>query len=173
MGLGLVIGVLCGVYVYTSVAGELRDIYTLLTGLSFAMLFYIVTYYVLKLKFLSRVEKQSKLMTQGIGIYFFAWIVSWTLFVTMLMPSVSISIYLSENGELASGERFWIAALTDGGSVVQNVTTDTGTVKLSLLPPGGYTLTVTNDNYSAENRFLTIDWVQSFDVRFNVTRVSE
>lgn len=173
MGLGLVIGILCGVYVYTSVARELADIYTLLTGLSFAMLFYIVSYYVLKLKFLSRVEKQSKLMTQGIGIYFFAWIVSWTLFVTMLMPSVSVSIYLNESGELAEGETFWVAAMTDGGSVVQNVTTDTGTVRLSLLPPGGYTFTVTSDNYSAENRVLTIGWALSFDVRFNVTRVSE
>ena len=46
---------------------------TFLNGITIALLVYIISYYALKAKFHNKVEKQSKFMTMGIGIYFIAW----------------------------------------------------------------------------------------------------
>ena len=170
-GSGVIIGILCAVYVIFSVTSDLANIYTLLTGLSFAMLFYMATYYIVKLKFFSRVEKQSKLMTQGIGIYFFAWLVSWTLIITLLMPSVAVNIYISDTGRLAEEQEFWVAAWNSAvpPQVVQNVTTASGTLTMTLLPPGTYTFELGNTN---QTQTLTVGWLQSLNVIFNVTQPS-
>jgi hypothetical protein len=167
--LGLVIGMLCTVYIYFSATTDLVSIYTLLTGISFAMLFYIGTYYIIKSKFFARVEKQQKIITQGIGIYFFAWIVSWTLIVTMLMPSASVNIYMSDTGNLAEGQEFWVTARDSTGQLVQNKTTTTGTLKIALLLPGTYTFELGNTSQSQE---LTAGWLQNLNVAFNVTPTS-
>jgi hypothetical protein len=61
------------------------DVTTFLNGLTIALVVYLITYYFIKAKFKDKVEKQSKLMTQGIGIYFFAWLVSWILIYTIVL----------------------------------------------------------------------------------------
>lgn len=164
--LGVVIGILCGVYIYFSVSSEIVSLYTLITGISFALLFYIATFYILKSRFFGRVEKQSKLMTQGIGIYFFAWLVSWTLIVTLLMPSVSVNIYIEDTENLVAGQTFWVTARNRAGQVVKNITTETGSLKMALLPPGTYTFNLGN---TTQNQTKTIGWLQSLDVIFYVT----
>lgn len=58
-----------------------------LTGLSFGILFYIVTYYLLKPLFLAKVEKSSELVKMGIGAYFLSWILAWALFFTLMHPT--------------------------------------------------------------------------------------
>ncbi|MFP3984689.1 MAG: hypothetical protein ACLFU9_01805 [Candidatus Bathyarchaeia archaeon] len=171
--LGMIIGILCGAYMYFATAEELTGIYTLMTGLSFALLFYIATFYIIKLKFFGKVEKQSKLMTQGIGIYFFAWIVSWTLVVSLMLPSVAVGIYNNETGDLFTGQEFCVVARDSGGNIVQNVTTKTGIVNMALLPPGTYIFELGNlpENRSAlePNQMLTLNWLGSEHVTFNVT----
>jgi len=47
------------------------------------LMFYIITYYILKMKFIDKVEKPSKIVTTGIGAYIMTWLVSWMLFFTM------------------------------------------------------------------------------------------
>jgi hypothetical protein len=169
--LGVVIGLLCAAYVYVSVSGDLANLFTLMTGLSFAMLFYIVTFYVIKLRFLGRVEKQSKLMTQGIGIYFFAWLVSWILVITLLLPSVSVSIYV--DGNLAEGQTFWVAARNAAGNVVQNVTTASGSIRVALLSPGTYTFEIGNGtelDVTDQNQTRTLAWLQSYEITFSINQ---
>jgi len=56
-----------------------------LSGLAFGILFYILTFYILKRRFVAQIEKPSKVFTMGIGAYFMSWIVSWTLFYTLLL----------------------------------------------------------------------------------------
>lgn len=69
----------------TLALGE-RGISTFLNGLTIALLVYLVTYYLIfKVRFRDKVEKQSKLMTQGIGIYFFVWLVFWILIYTVVL----------------------------------------------------------------------------------------
>ncbi len=52
---------------------------TLLNGITIALLIYLISYYALKASFSGKVEKQSKIMSMGIFIYFFTWLVVWVL----------------------------------------------------------------------------------------------
>jgi len=161
--LGLLIGILCGLYIFFSVSTELLSFYTLLTGLSFAILFYVATYYVLKFKFLGRVEKPSAIIKQGIGIYFFAWILSWTLIVTMLLPSISVSIY-DDTGNLVYSERLWVLIENvENPSWIQNITTESGMFRITLVPPGTYTLSLGDTNQS---QTFMLNWIESLNVSF-------
>jgi hypothetical protein len=167
VGLGVTIGILCGLYLYFSVSGGLSDIYTFLTGLSFAMLFYIATYYIIKVKFLGKVDKPAKLIREGIGTYFLVWIVSWVLIVTLFIPSVSITIYNTTTGNSFSGQGFWVVARNSANQVVQNMTI----FKLAL-PPGTYTiqLGIRGYNVTNQNQTITLGWLQSVNVSFDVTQ---
>ncbi len=55
------------------------DFTTFTTGLTIALMVYLVSYYPLKAKFYNKVEKQSKIMSMGIGIYFISWAVFFIL----------------------------------------------------------------------------------------------
>jgi hypothetical protein len=55
------------------------NINAFLNGITVALLVYLASYYILKSVFSKKVEKQSKIMSMGIGIYFFTWIVTWVL----------------------------------------------------------------------------------------------
>ncbi|MBN1785086.1 MAG: PKD domain-containing protein [Candidatus Bathyarchaeota archaeon] len=57
----------------------------LINGITVALAVYILTYYLLKMQFSSKVEKESKVLTMGIGIYFFVFIFCWVLFTTPLL----------------------------------------------------------------------------------------
>ena len=57
---------------------------TFMNGLTIALLIYLLSYYVLKAKFLNKVEKQSKIMMMGIFMYFISWAVFFILFYTIL-----------------------------------------------------------------------------------------
>jgi len=41
------------------------------------------------MKFITKVEKTSKLFTQGIGAYFLTWIISWTLILSLTVPTAA------------------------------------------------------------------------------------
>jgi hypothetical protein len=58
--------------------------YPLTSGISMGLIIYILTYYILKWKFMAKVEKPTKVFTTGIGAYFLTWIVAWTLLTTLM-----------------------------------------------------------------------------------------
>ena len=58
--------------------------YTLVNSITAALAVYIITYYILKVKFKNVVEKPSKIALMGIGMYFFTWLASFVLFYTIL-----------------------------------------------------------------------------------------
>ena len=159
--LGLVIGIVCGFYIFLSASTELASFYTLLTGLSFALLFYIATYYLLKLKYFTRVETPSKIIRQGIGIYFFAWLVSWTLIVTLMTPSVSIDIRY-ENGDLVLEHEFKVEIYDAQGRLLKEKNTTTASLSMALLPQGEYVLELKNlpEDYVTSNQTMKLSWLQ-------------
>lgn len=57
---------------------------TFLNSVTIALVVYLLSYYVLKAKFYNKVEKQSKIMTMGIFMYFIAWAVFFILFYSIL-----------------------------------------------------------------------------------------
>jgi hypothetical protein len=83
-GWGIVAALVCtGYNVATNTIGVFRwDV--LLNGTSLAIIVYLLSYYYLKSRFRDRVQKTSKIVSAGIGIYFLSWIVFWTLLYTVI-----------------------------------------------------------------------------------------
>lgn len=52
---------------------------TFMNGITIALLVYLMSYYILKAKFATKIEKQSKIMSMGIFMYFLAWAVFFVL----------------------------------------------------------------------------------------------
>ena len=61
-----------------------QDISIFLYSMNIAIIIYLVSYYILKLKFAYKVDKPQKIFTTGIGIYFLAWLVLWVLLYTIM-----------------------------------------------------------------------------------------
>ena len=82
----VVLGIISGSIstVLTLSMGE-RGLPTFLNGLTIALVVYLITFYIIKAKFAKTVEKPSKLMSQGIGIYFFAWLLTWIMLYTLII----------------------------------------------------------------------------------------
>jgi hypothetical protein len=68
---------------------DVNDFSAFTTSLTVALLVYLLSYYPLKAKFYDKVEKQSKIMTMGIGIYFIVWAVFFILFYSIIYHPVS------------------------------------------------------------------------------------
>lgn len=83
--LGIVAALICTLF------NELVGGISILNGISIALLVYILTYYVYKAQFLTKIEKQSKLFSTGVGAYFFSWIVMFALLFTLVSPTLTIT----------------------------------------------------------------------------------
>lgn len=64
---------------------------TLLNGITMALFIYLISYYIMKAKWSSKVEKPTKIMTMGIFIYFFTWLVVWVLTLSILIGPTPIA----------------------------------------------------------------------------------
>jgi hypothetical protein len=53
-------------------------------GSSLMLVTYMISYYAIKSKFITQVEKPQKLVTTGIGIYLLSWLAFWVLLYTMI-----------------------------------------------------------------------------------------
>lgn len=78
----------------TTLVVDLRVGNPLISGVSIGLLVYIITYYVLKWRFMNKVEKPSKIFTMGIGAYFLTFILCWSLFITPFLtpPTATFTI---------------------------------------------------------------------------------
>jgi len=72
----------------TSVVTLIQSINTLLNGITIALAIYLISYYVLKARYAKQVEKQSKIMSMGIFIYFFTWLIVWVLTLSIVIGPV-------------------------------------------------------------------------------------
>lgn len=82
MILGLVAATLSAVV--AALLGNPQEISTFLNSLTIALLIYLGSYYLLKVKYKNLIEKQSKILSTGIGMYFFTWIAFFILFYTII-----------------------------------------------------------------------------------------
>ncbi len=75
--------------VMAELIGTLTDITTLVNSITVALLVYFITYYILRAVFRDKIEKPSKILSTGIGMYFFAWIAFFVLFYTIIHIAVA------------------------------------------------------------------------------------
>ena len=139
--LGIVAAVICTLF------NELVGGISILNGISIALLVYIITYYVYKSQFLTKVEKQSKLFSTGVGAYFFTWIVMFALLFTLVSPTLTITSP-AQHTTFTTGEKVAIDAKISSPLGVSfsnvNITTSSpnGTlIQLIETSPGTYSAT--------------------------------
>jgi hypothetical protein len=70
--------------VFAALFGTMTDITWLVNSITVALLVYFITYYILKAVYNNKIEKTSKILSTGIGMYFFTWIAFFTLFYTAI-----------------------------------------------------------------------------------------
>jgi hypothetical protein len=70
--LGIISGAISAVIVF--LLNTPNDITSLVNGFTIALVLYLVTYYILKASFKDKIEKQGKILSTAIMMYFFAWL---------------------------------------------------------------------------------------------------
>ena len=137
----------------------------LLTGVSLGIFFYLLTYYILKHFFGSKVEKPSKIMTMGIGAYFLTFAVAFGLLFTLMIPTAVFTYSVVDqivtfdamgSYDLFSGIESFVWDFGD-----ENITTATdSSMTHTYTAPGNYSVILTvkdNAGYaSTSQKVVTI-----------------
>ena len=82
VALGIISGALSAIVAI--LIGNMTDITTLVNSFTIALVVYLASYYVLKAVYKTKIEKQSKILSTGVAMYFFAWLPFFVLFFTII-----------------------------------------------------------------------------------------
>jgi hypothetical protein len=69
---------------------NINSVDSLINSITIALLIYFITYYILRAHYKNKIEKQSKILSTAIGMYFFSWIAFFVLFYTALVTALGI-----------------------------------------------------------------------------------
>ena len=69
----------------------------LINGITIGLAVYLVTYYLLKWRFMNKVENPTKIFTMGIGAYFLVFIMCWVLFITPFLAPPTATFNVTPN----------------------------------------------------------------------------
>ncbi len=86
VALGIVAGAITAAI--AALFGSAIDVTTLVNSITVALLIYFVTYYILRGFYKTKIEKQSKILSTAIGMYFFAWLSFFVLFYTAFLVAL-------------------------------------------------------------------------------------
>jgi hypothetical protein len=86
VGLGVIAAVVTAVAAF--LLGNTTNISSLLNSISIAIIIYFISYYALRPFFKSKIEKQSKILSTGIIMYFFTWLAFFVLFYTAIKAAI-------------------------------------------------------------------------------------
>ncbi len=86
VALGVIAGAIAAVLAKSLFAGP--DITPLINSITVALLIYFITYYIFRASYKEKIPKQSKILSTGIGMYFFSWIAFFVLFYTIIQVIV-------------------------------------------------------------------------------------
>ena len=90
VSLGIVAAAVTATLAKFVLGGSVTGDYTpLINSITIALLIYFITYYILKPIYKNKIEKPSKILSTGIGMYFFAWLAFFVLFYTMLQTFIA------------------------------------------------------------------------------------
>ena len=82
--LGIISG-MTGAFVVQFMNWNPIDTLTFINCITIALAIYLFSYYSIKSQFYNKVEKKSKIMTMGIGIFFISWVISLGLSYTIFV----------------------------------------------------------------------------------------
>ena len=87
VALGIVAGAIAAVL--AAFFGSINDATTLINSITVALLIYFVTYYIIRGFYKNKIEKQSKILSTALGMYFFAWLTFFVLFYTAIRAAIA------------------------------------------------------------------------------------
>ncbi len=91
----------------------------LLNGITIGLSIYLVSFYVLKWLFVKKVEKPTKILTMGIGIYFLTFIMCWVLFITpFLAPPTATFTVDTQTPVVGDPIKFTSTSIDPDGDIV-------------------------------------------------------
>jgi len=84
----VVLGIISGAVsaVIAVFIGAENDLTTFLNAFTVALIIYLVSYYILKASFKNKIEKQSKILSTAVAMFFFSWLPFFVLFYTIFRP---------------------------------------------------------------------------------------
>jgi PKD repeat protein len=150
----IVFGILAAIVAALVVPLNIGD--PLLNGITIGLAVYLISYYLLKWRFMNKVDQPTKILTMGIGAYFLTFIMFWVLLITPSLAAPVASFTFDPKNPVA-GETITFDASasidTDGEIVTYSWnfgdegTAEGITVNHSYNTVGDYsvTLTVTDD----------------------------
>lgn len=136
----------------------------LINGITIALAVYLLSYYLLKMQFMTRVEKPTKILSMGIGIYFMTFILCWVLFITpFLVPPTATFNFDPEEPKVGEIVTFMSTSEDPDGEIVSyswnfgDETTGAGaTSSHTYSNAGNYTVTlIVVDDHQISNAFST------------------
>lgn len=80
VGLGITAGIISGGF---ALFLSQTDLTTLINGFTIALIIYLASYYVFRAIYKNKIEKQSKILSTAIVMYFFSWFPFFVLFYTI------------------------------------------------------------------------------------------
>ena len=86
VALGIIAGAITAVL--AALFGSGTDVTTLINSITVALLIYFVSYYALRGFYKNKIEKQSKILSTAIGMYFFSWLSFFVLFYTICLVAL-------------------------------------------------------------------------------------
>jgi len=92
----------------------------LINGITVGLAVYLITYYLLKWRFMNKVEKPTKILTMGIGAYFLTFIFCWVLFITpFLAPPTAKFTIIPQNPVVGETITFTSTSVDPDGTIVK------------------------------------------------------
>jgi hypothetical protein len=91
LALGITAALICAGYGIAAgvISNKEFPLNTFFNSLSIALIVYIISYYIIKRRFILKVEKPQKIASTGIGIYFTSWLVIWVLLYTIIAATIA------------------------------------------------------------------------------------
>jgi glucan phosphoethanolaminetransferase (alkaline phosphatase superfamily) len=90
VAMGAIAALICtgyGKLVPGAISNQGIPLNTFINSLTIALALYLISFYIFKSIFLSKLEKPEKLATTGIFMYFITWLVIWILLYTIIAGS--------------------------------------------------------------------------------------
>ena len=82
VALGVVSGALSAIVAFY--IGNMTDLTTLINAFTIALVVYLASYYPLSAVYKNKIEKQSKILSTAVIMYFFTWLPFFVFFYTMI-----------------------------------------------------------------------------------------
>lgn len=90
----------------------------LINGITIALAVYLLTYYLLKMQFVNKVEKPTKVLSMGIGAFFLTFILCWVLLTTLILVPPTASFAVETHSPAKDQEIKFTSTSTDDGEIV-------------------------------------------------------